>query len=143
MGLPRLTQDGVLPRGVHRATLAEVRHAFGGGTARRAELILALEEALDHAGKAGVLRVLINGSFVTRKKEPRDIDIVFQVSDAFAERLAGAQPDAIWVGERLREAHPKHLDVFVAVDELEWASWVSLFEGDTWAGKKGLVEVVL
>ncbi len=121
MSLPELTKDGVLPRGIHRATLAEVRSAFGARTARRVELMLALEEAVDHARKAGVHRVLINGSFVTRKKEPRDVDMVFQVSDVFAERLSGAQPDAVWVGQRLREAPPKLLDVFVAVDEEEWA----------------------
>lgn len=143
MGLPKLTKDGVLPQGLHRASLAEVRHAFGAKTARRVELMMALEEALEHARKAGVLRVLINGSFVTRRKEPRDVDVVFQVSDVFAGRLSNAHPDAVWVRQRLREAAPKLLDVFLAVDDAEWASWVSLFEGDTWSGKKGLVEVVL
>lgn len=143
MRIPELTKEGVLPRGVHRATAAEVKRAFGGRTARRVELMLALEEALVHARKAGVLRVLINGSFVTKKKEPRDVDLVFQVSDVFAKRLSRGQPDAVWIGKRLREAAPKVLDVFVAVDDEEWASWVSLFESDTWTGKKGLVEVVL
>jgi hypothetical protein len=34
------------------------------------------------------------------------------------------------------------LDLFIAVDEEEWASWAELFEQDIWVGKKGLVEVV-
>ena len=142
MGIPRLTKDGILPRCVHRTTLAETRRAFGGRTARRAELMMMLEEAVDRARKAGITRILINGSFVTAKKEPRDIDVVFQVSDVYAQRLSGGNPDAAWIAERVREARPKALDLFVAVDDEEWVSWVRLFESDAWCGKKGLVEVV-
>ena len=63
MPIPRLDRDGVLPRGVHRATVAEVRKVFGAKTARRAELMLALEEVLERAARAGIQRVLIDGSF--------------------------------------------------------------------------------
>ncbi len=143
MGIPRLGSQGILPEGIHRATLAEVRQAFGGGTARRAELMLALEEAVDRARKAGVRRILINGSFVTAKKEPRDVDLVFHVSESFGARLKRGDPHARWIADRVRERRPKLLDAYVAVDEVEWASWVRLFEGDPWYGKKGLVEVTL
>lgn len=105
--------------------------------------MLALEDALEHAKRARVLRVLMNGSFVTAKKEPHDVDIVFQVGNEFADRLSKGDRDAAWVQERVRETRPKLLDLFLAVDDEEWASWVSLFENDAWSGKKGLVEVVL
>lgn len=143
MGIPKLGRQGILPEGLHRATLAEVRRAFGGGTARRVELMLALEGAIDRARRAGVKRVLINGSFVTAKKEPRDVDLVFLVSQSFGARLKGGDPHARWIADRVRERRPKLLDAYVAVDEVEWASWVRLFEGDLWYGKKGLVEVTL
>lgn len=143
MGIPKLGSQGLLPRGVHRATLAEVRRAFGGGTARRVELMLALEEAMGRARRAGVRRVLINGSFVTAKKEPRDVDLVFLVSEAFGARLKGGDPHARWIADRVRERRPKLLDAHVAVEGEEWASWARFFEGDEWHGKKGLVEVAL
>lgn len=143
MAIPKLTRNGVLPRGIHRATPAEVRAAFGGKTARRVELMLAFEDALEHARRARVLRVLMNDSFVTDKKEPHDVDLVFQVGAEFADLLSKGDQDAAWVEERVRETHPRLLDLYLAVDDEEWASWVSLFENDTWFGKKGLVEVVL
>jgi hypothetical protein len=143
MGIPKLGRQGLLPEGVHRATLEEVRQAFGGGTARRVELMLALEEAVERARKAGVNRILLNGSFVTAKKEPRDVDVVFRVSEPFGDRLKRGDPDARWIADRVREGRPGLLHAFVAVDEEEWASWIHLFEGDRWYGKKGLVEVTL
>jgi len=143
MGIPKLGSQGILPRGIHRATIAEVRQAFGGGTARRVELMLALEEAADRARKAGVKRILINGSFVTTKKEPRDVDLVFLVSESFEAHLRRGDPHARWIADQVRERRPKLLDAYVAVDGEEWASWARLFEGDPWYGKKGLVEVTL
>jgi hypothetical protein len=143
MGIPKLRKDGALPEGIHQATAAQVRDAFGRETARRAELMMALEEALGRARRAGAMRVLINGSFVTAKKEPGDVDMVLQVGDDFADRLKRRLPDAIWVMERVREERPKLLDLFVAVDDEEWASWAKLFAGDAWHRKKGLVEVKL
>ncbi len=142
MGIPKLNKDGALPRGVHRATLGEVRTAFGGTTARRVELMMALETALERAWRAGVIRILVDGSFVTAQKEPRDVDLVFRVDDDFARRLGRRERDARWVAGRAKDQHPRMLDVFLAVDEEEWASWVRLLEQDVWFGRKGVVEVV-
>jgi hypothetical protein len=142
MGIPKLRHEGTLPPGIHRATLEEIRAAFGGLSTRRVELMLALEAAVKRAWKAGVRRILVDGSFVTAKPEPRDVDLVVRVDDEFARRLARRLRDARFIAERARDRNPKALDLFVAVDEEEWASWVKLFEQDVWFGKKGLVEVV-
>jgi hypothetical protein len=104
--------------------------------------MLALEAAVKRAWKAGVRRILVDGSFVTGKPEPRDVDLVLRVDDEFARRLARRERDARFISERARDRHPKPLDLFIAVDEEEWASWAELFEQDIWVGKKGLVEVV-
>lgn len=142
MGIPRLSRDGTLPRGLHEATLEEVREAFGGRTARRVELMLALEAAVKRARKAGVRRILVDGSFVTGKPEPRDVDLVLRVDEEFARRLGRRDKDARFIAERAKDLHPKMLDLFLAVDDEEWASWVKLFEQDVWFGRKGLVEVI-
>ena len=142
MGIPRLNRNGTLPKGVHRATLAELRAAFGGTSARRVELMMALETAIERARAASVKRILVDGSFVTGKKEPRDIDLVMRVDDKFARLLAGRKKEARWIAERAKDRHPKMLDLFLAVDEEEWASWIRLFEQDLWFGAKGVVEVV-
>ena len=97
MGIPRLRGNGALPRGVHGATLSEVRKSFGRGTARRVELMMALEEVLQHARKASVTRVLIDGSFAASKDEPRDVDMVILVSETFHEKLGEGQKSARWL----------------------------------------------
>lgn len=78
---------------------------------------------------------------MTAKKEPRDVDLVFRVDEAFARRLARRDRNARWIADRAKDKHPKLLDVFIAVDDEEWQSWVRFFEQDPWLGKKGLVEV--
>ena len=103
---------------------------------------MALQEAVERAARAGVDRVLINGSFVTARREPRDVDLVFRVGEDFAHRLAKGHEDALWIEERAREPRPKLLDLYLAVDEQEWVSWVRLFACDVWHGKKGLLEIV-
>ena len=141
MAIPRLRKNGVLPRGVHPAPLAEVRKAFGGKTARRAELMLALEELVERCRRVGIKRILINGSFVTAKKEPRDVDVVLLLTSEFGDRLMASDEDATWLHERMEEKKPKPLDVHIAMDEEEWKGWIRMFELDVWSGRKGLIEV--
>ena len=141
MGIPRLRGIGTLPRGVHGATLSEVKKSFGRGTARRVQLMMALEEVLQHARKAGEPRVLIDGSFATSKDEPRDVDMVILVSEAFQEKLAEGQKSARWLKRKVQEKQPKLVDLFVAIDEEEWKSWVRFFQQDVWVGRKGVLEV--
>jgi Family of unknown function (DUF6932) len=91
LALPALTEEGELPRGVHRAPLSEVRARFGVGAARRKTLILRLERIYRIAQATGrVNRFVVFGSFVTRKPEPQDVDVFLVMADAFdASELAG------------------------------------------------------
>lgn len=141
MPVPRLRGNGTLPLGVHKATLREVRRAFGQGTARRVELTLALDAFMRRVRKAGIRRVLIDGSFVTGKQGPRDIDVVVFLTEQYAARLRRGDPDSRWIERKANEDPPKFIDVFVAIDEEEWESWVGFFERDLWLGRKGLLEV--
>jgi hypothetical protein len=100
-----------------------------------------LEAAVRRAWKAHVSRILIDGSFVTEKPEPRDVDLVVRIGEAFARRLAHENRDAQWIVDRSQDRHPKPLDLFTAADDEEWASWVRFFQQDPWFGEKGIIEV--
>jgi hypothetical protein len=91
LALPRLTEAGELPAGVHQAPLSEVRARFGVGSARRTALILRLERIYRVAQATGHLaRFLVFGSFVTSKPEPQDVDLFLVMTDAFdASELMG------------------------------------------------------
>lgn len=84
--IPQFTADGLLPRGAHPATLEEVLERFGGNERRR-QLLRGLSEALRLLRSAGCRRVYINGSFVTAKERPNDIDVCWDID--------GVNPDAL------------------------------------------------
>jgi hypothetical protein len=74
MPIPAFDQEtGYLPAGLHRASLAEIRQVLG-FTVRRMELIAGLEWAAGRLFAAGVRDLRIDGSFVTAKPFPGDID---------------------------------------------------------------------
>lgn len=71
--------DNVLPEGVHVCSFDEVAPAFGQfqRTGGRIQLTVKLGEFLDEPRRSGIIvAVLIDGSYVTGKHEPNDIDIV-------------------------------------------------------------------
>ena len=76
MPLPRLTDDGELPPGVHPGSLREVLERFGVGSDQRKALALRRARIHRIAQATGHLaRFVIFGSFVTSKSEPKDVDI--------------------------------------------------------------------
>ena len=79
-------RTGYLPPGVHTARWAEVAERFGGNERRRA-LLLGLENALAELAGAGCRAVLLNGSFVTEKREPSDYDGVWEPEGVNKSRL--------------------------------------------------------
>ncbi len=79
MPIPDLDADGLLPVGIYEATIDDVRTSFGRfqRTDRRPDLFQRLEEFIVEARSTGLIAALIvNGSFVTVKDEPSDIDLV-------------------------------------------------------------------
>jgi hypothetical protein len=77
---------GYLPPGVHEATLAELVNAFGWNSRRR-ELLAGLRKGLSFLKHAGCRRVFVNGSFVTSKENPGDIDVCWDEDGVDPEKL--------------------------------------------------------
>lgn len=84
--IPQFTAHGLLPEGVHSATLEEVLERFGGND-RREQLLNGLVEALRLLRVAGCRRVYINGSFVTSRERPNDIDVCWDIEGIDADAL--------------------------------------------------------
>lgn len=94
--IPDCNNDGYLPPGIHRATLEEVADRFGQESELRRAQMESLRWLVDLAWRAGVERIVVNGSFVTDKPEPNDVDCVLLIGPDFprdaaaeAELLAG------------------------------------------------------
>lgn len=77
MTIPAFDEVGNLPVGEHVATLEEVIDAFCQETSRRRDLRKDLEWVVEELLDRGVVEIWIDGSFVTRKARPGDIDIAY------------------------------------------------------------------
>jgi hypothetical protein len=79
MPIPAFDEDGLLPLGVHLATLEEVRERFGAfqHSNRRPNLYRELEMFFREAQSTGfVEELIVDGSFVTGIAEPNDVDLI-------------------------------------------------------------------
>lgn len=72
---------GCLPPGEHPASLADIEQAFC-GTYRRREIFKGLVFVVSRLRDRGVTRIWIDGSFVTNKERPGDVDVVFDPDGA-------------------------------------------------------------
>ncbi|MGH9935029.1 MAG: DUF6932 family protein, partial [Blastocatellia bacterium] len=79
MPIPELNEDGLLPEGVHDCTLDEIGVRFGRFqvTDRRIQLFEKLRLLVEEERQAGLaIEMIVDGSFVTDKLEPGDIDLL-------------------------------------------------------------------
>lgn len=77
--IPALTEEGLLPAGVHDCTLEELRVLFGRfqGSDARSRLFARLTELMGELMRSElVAAVVVDGSFVTAKAAPNDIDLL-------------------------------------------------------------------
>src|SRR5438445_2918222 len=94
--IPHCNDDGYLPPGIHQATLEEIASRFGQESELRQAQMESLRWLVDLARRSGAQRIVVNGSFVTDKLEPNDLDCVLLIGPDFprdaaaeAELLAG------------------------------------------------------
>ena len=80
--------------GEHVTSLAAVKRRFGRASAQRQKLMRGLEAAVENLRAAGVRRVWIDGSFVTRKQAPNDVDGCWEYSDEVD--LEALDPVFLW-----------------------------------------------
>jgi hypothetical protein len=79
MPVPPFNAEGLLPAGIHIATRDEIRERFGvfRGSDRRLVLFARLLEFVSAVRRSNLFEaLLIDGSFVTAKPDPNDIDII-------------------------------------------------------------------
>ncbi len=81
--IPDFNEHGYLPPGIHPATGDEIAARFGSDPELRRVQMESLCWMVELARQAGVLRIVINGSFVTDKWEPNDVDCVLLIDDNY------------------------------------------------------------
>ncbi|HZU34543.1 MAG TPA: hypothetical protein VFA18_01470 [Gemmataceae bacterium] len=115
--------------------MTELVTRFGSGSGERQTQIDELVQFIEAAKTAGVRRLLVNGSFVTGKLAPNDVDVVL---------LPG--PDYPRQGPKLdhEELVWPFLQIIVAADDADFEAWATRqFGTDRKKRPKGVVEVEL
>ena len=141
--IPTFRADGYLPEGLFLASEAEVTFRFGTSRSRRRRLILRLRRWIELARQIGARRLLVDGSFVTAKEEPNDIDAVLLLPPDFEQQIEQGIESAMELEEMLLTRRPE--EIFAAEDEADWNEWIEFFSRTREADgrRKGLVEIEL
>ena len=143
MTIPPFRPDGYLPEGIYVCSDAEAIFRFGSSSRRRRRLVLRLRRWIELGRQIGAKRLLVDGSFVTAKEEPQDIDTVLLLPQDFNQQVEQEIEPALELAEMLLTRYPE--EIFAAEDEADWKEWVAFFsqtrESD--GRSKGLVEIRL
>ena len=138
MSIPSLI-DGRLPPGIHRAARDEIVDQFCSSTPERRRLLVPLDELIAIAREAGSPGLFLDGSFVSDKEGPRDIDAVMILPRGFDRKGQ--------LAARLRVLHHEFgFDIEqVPVDDQEERDYLlnEFFGTDRSGNPRGLLEVLL
>lgn len=89
--IPPFDKHGNLPPGEHPTTweTLEIRYAT---TVRRIQLLTGLRAAIESLRQVGCQTVWIDGSFISNKTDPNDIDVVYDEAHLDWEQLRLIEP---------------------------------------------------
>ena len=131
--IPSLDESGCLPPGIHPATLSEVEARFGVQSELRRVQMESVRWMVELAVRAGVQRIVLNGSFVSDIMEPNDVDCVLLFRPVGRKNYAALK--------ELRGGLP-FLDIAIAGPKRFERYVTRLFAADRHGAPKGMVEVL-
>ncbi|MCX6023016.1 MAG: hypothetical protein NTZ05_15070 [Chloroflexi bacterium] len=134
-------QTGQLPPGIHPATWTEFAERFGFSQRRRV-LLGQLALVIDHLQQVGCRLLYVDGSFVTRKRNPGDFDICWEAAADIRRRMHEMFPFLIPTTRamRLRQKTVYGGDIFPA-DAYAGSpqTFLEYFQEDRYGNPKGIV----
>src|SRR5438876_188058 len=131
--IPDFNDEGYLPPGLYPASLKEIIERFGQESEIRRVQSQSLEWLVELAMQAGVLRIAVNGSFVTDKYEPNDVDCALLVGADYPRNVKAATD--------LLKGLP--FISLAIVDEVDFRRFIEhTFATDRDMIPKGLIEVI-
>lgn len=138
--IPKFNEDGYLPKGIHKATLNEIKQRFGSSSAKRKELFEGLQSLVQllRKYKGNIKRFLLNGSYVSSGESPKDLDCILIVKRDFD--FSSPEIDKLRAAKRLFGVH---LFTFTEEDTSRYRRLIDFFGHDRGQKPKGLVEVRL
>jgi hypothetical protein len=142
--IPVFNEDGNLPAGLHLATLAEIEARFTDNLKRKRHFEY-LKLLIDDLKAIGCKTIYIDGSFITNKVLPKDMDICWESTGVDLINTKIIMP-ILWDFSNARYEQQKkyHADIFPA-NCIEGASslyFLDFFQFDKNTGKaKGIIKL--
>jgi hypothetical protein len=131
--IPAFDDRGYLPAGVHTASIDEVLKRFGETSELRRDQADSLKWLISLCKSAGVIRLIVNGSFVTDLPEPNDIDCILLLGPGYNEQSEMAA--------ELERGLPFLSLQIVRKDRFD--DLMRFFTTDREGTSKGIVEIIL
>jgi hypothetical protein len=117
VSLPEFSPDGILPPGIHAATLAEIRSKYDNGSEARHQQLGLLSSVVEAARRYRTIkRVLVWGSFVTAKTEPNDLDYSAVVSVDHRTATVAPEHGRFFVGSAARRFYGVDVNYLIIMD---------------------------
>jgi len=126
--------------GLHPASLDEIETRLA-QTAQRRELFERLRQFFELAQHAGAVRMFVDGSYVTAKLDPGDVDVVIWLDGTFLNLLNAEDRQAMELQRMFLTRTPK--EAFAVFDQSGWDDWLDFFSFTRAGEQKGVVEVQL
>lgn len=141
--IPNFDERGLLPLGLHVASLSEIRDTLG-FTSRRRQLIEGLEEYIYVWDRSGFLEYcIIDGSFATSKPDPDDIDLILVPRrDALSSRAFRELAMSHSYDREFTRAEYGCEGFFVTGSE-DLDGWIEFFRHDRLGNVRGLLQLRL
>ncbi len=121
MAIPKFNTYGLLPPGIHPATMGEVEVTLAFSAKRRSLIEDGLKPVAKELVKMGVSELYVDGSFVTEKPSPDDVD-----GFVLAESTSDLYRDVAGEWERWKGQY--RMDVFPAATDMNNEGSRSYFE---------------
>ena len=139
--IPSFDDWGMLPEGLYDTSLSEIRTALG-FTDRRNSLIAGLEQYISIWDSSGFIDYyIIDGSFVTAKPEPGDIDLIL-VPQKKALTLSAFGELALRLSyDRSYTKTAFGCEAFFVSSSADLNEWLEFFRHDRQGNVRGVLKV--
>ena len=138
--LPEFNKYGNLPAGIYKSSITCIENKFGKSSEERISLFNNFRKFLKILSpfKKNIKRLILDGSFVTSKESPGDIDCIMIIENNF--RFI---PEIVEELGNSKELYNIHLFTFEEKNTESCRGMLNFFSKDKDLKPKGIIEVIL
>ena len=141
--LPEFNKYGNLPAGIYKSSITCIEKRFGLNSKKRISLFNDFRNFLEILSPFNkyIKRLILDGSFVTSKETPGDIDCIMVIENNF--RFTPEIVEELSNSKRLYKLYNIHLFMFEEKNIESCRGMLNFFSKDKDLKPKGIIEVIL